>query len=100
MAGIIHRIYQLTDKGPLRALSLILALLVAGCVMWDPTRFSVVPPPYILWWGLALIWSVCTGVIHGSGLRLQKTCWQGIFSPLLAWLILFPAIICYFCATR
>ena len=45
MAGIIHRIYQLTDKGPLRALSLILALLVAGCVMWDRTRFSVVPPP-------------------------------------------------------
>ena len=100
MAGIIHRIYQLTDKGPLRVLSLLLSLLVAGCVLWDPGRFAVVPRTWAAWWGLALIWSVCTGVIHGSGLRLQKPVWQGIFNPLLAWVILFPAVICYFCATH
>ena len=100
MAGIIHRIYQLTDKGPLRVLSLILALLVAGCVLWDPTRFAVDPRTYAVWWGLALIWSVCAGVIHGSGLRLQKTLWQGVFNPLLAWIILIPALVCYFWATH
>ncbi len=37
----IRILYDLMDKGPLRALSLLLALLAAGGVMWDPTRCRV-----------------------------------------------------------
>ncbi len=96
MARGIHRLYQLTDKGPLRGLSLIAALLVAGCVLWNPARFAVVPREYSLWWGIALIWAVCTGVIHGSGFRFRKTLWQGIFNPVPAWIILAAAIVCFF----
>lgn len=93
-------IYRLTDKGPLRVLSLIAALLVAGCVLWDPSRLAIVPRDYSLLWGLALIWSVCTGVIHGCGLRLQKKRWQVLFNPLPAWIILLAAIVCFFSVDR
>lgn len=89
-------IYRLADKGPVRVLSLILALLVAGCVLWDPSRLAIVPSGYAALWVLALIWAVCSGVIHGSGLRLQTRRWQLLFNPLPGLLILLTAVCCFF----
>ncbi len=53
--------YRLMDKGPLRALSLILALWLAGCLLWDPARYATRPEGILLWQGIVLIWAVCTG---------------------------------------
>ena len=39
-SSVIDKLYAVTDKGPIRALSLVLALILAGCVFWDPTRFA------------------------------------------------------------
>ena len=38
--NIIATLYAVMDKRPLRALSLIMALLLAGCIFWDPSRFA------------------------------------------------------------
>jgi hypothetical protein len=35
--------YAVMDKRPLRALSLLMALLLAGCIFWDPSRFAAKP---------------------------------------------------------
>ena len=37
---IIATLYAVMDKRPLRALSLVMALLLAGCIFWDPSRFA------------------------------------------------------------
>ena len=88
----IRMLYDLMDKGPLRALSLLLALLTAGGVMWDPTRFANHAGQLTALQGLVLIWAVCSGVIHGVGFRPQQTRWQALFSPLPAMLVLIIAL--------
>ncbi|WP_337008364.1 cyd operon protein YbgE [Pantoea sp. AS142] len=88
----IRMLYDLMEKGPLRALSLLLALLTAGGVMWDPTRFASHAGQLPALQGMALIWAVCSGVIHGVGFRPQKTRWQALFTPLPAMLVLLIAL--------
>lgn len=87
MRKAIRMLYDLMDRGPLRALSLLLALVTAGAVLWDPTRFSSQAGPLPGLQGLVLIWAVCTGVIHGVGFRPQKSRWQALFTPLPAMLV-------------
>ncbi|MFB4340136.1 cyd operon protein YbgE [Pantoea sp. CS_6] len=84
--------YRLMDKGPLRALSLILALWLGGCLLWDPARYATRPEGILLWQGIVLIWAVCTGVIHGSGFRPRRLRWRAFFAPLPALLVLFWAL--------
>lgn len=88
----IARLYQLMDKGPLRALSLVAALLLAGCMFWDPSRFAANSSELTIWQGLLLMWAVCAGVIHGVGYRPQRLCWRGVFAPLPALLILLSGV--------
>lgn len=88
MATLIARLYAVMDKSPLRALSLVLALLMAGCMFWDPARFAAKTGPMTIWQGLALMWAVCTGVIHGVGFHPRRLRWRAVFSPLPALIIL------------
>lgn len=43
MTNIIAMQYNAMDKRPLRALSFVLAIVLAGCIFWDPSRFAVKP---------------------------------------------------------
>ncbi|CAI0837259.1 cyd operon protein YbgE [Serratia ficaria] len=86
--SLTDRLYAITDKGPVRALSLALALILAGCIFWDPTRFAAKTSSLEIWEGLLLIWAVCTGVIHGFGFRPQRSLWRAFFAPLPAMVIL------------
>ncbi len=79
MSKIIATLYAVMDKRPLRALSFVMALLLAGCMFWDPSRFAAKTSELEIWHGLLLMWAVCAGVIHGVGFRPQKVLWQGIF---------------------
>ena len=83
MSKIIATLYAVMDKRPLRALSFVMALLLAGCELE-------------IWHGLLLMWAVCAGVIHGVGFRPQKVLWQGIFCPLLADIVLIVGLIFFF----
>lgn len=96
MIAFIDSLYRYMDKGPLRALSLIMALLLAGCVFWEPARFAARTSSLSIWQGMALIWAVCSGVIHGIGFRPLRVRWRGIFSPFPAFVILAAGLYYYF----
>ncbi len=96
MKKIIATLYAVMDKSPLRALSLIMALLLAGCMFWDPSRFAAKTSGLSVWHGFVLMWAVCAGVIHGVGFRPKAVLWQGIFSPLLASLVLIIGLVFFF----
>lgn len=93
MTSIIATLYAVMDKRPLRALSFMLALVLAGCIFWDPTRFAAKTSELEIWHGFLLMWAVCTGVIHGVGFRPRAVHWQGIFCPLLADIVLIVGLI-------
>lgn len=80
MANLSDKLYQIMDKGPLRALSLVLALAVAFCVFWDPSRFAAKTSELEIWQGLLIMWAVCAGVIHGVGFRPDRSLWKAVFS--------------------
>lgn len=92
----IAQLYQLMDRAALRVLSLVAALLLAGCIFWDPSRFAANSSKLAIWQGLLLMWAVCTGVIHGVGFRPRRLRWQGFFSPLPAILILLAGLAFFF----
>ena len=87
-SSLTDKLYAMTDKGPVRALSLVLALILAGCIFWDPTRFAAKTSSLEIWEGLLLIWAVCAGVVLGVGFKPQRTLWRAFFAPLPAIVIL------------
>lgn len=96
MSKIIAQLYALMDKGPLRALSLVMALVLAGCMFWDPSRFAAKTSDLTVWHGLLLMWAVCAGVIHGVGFRPRAIHWQALFCPLLADIVLIAGLAFFF----
>ena len=80
LMNIIAKLYAVMDKRPLRALSLVMALLLAGCIFWDPSRFAAKTSELEIWHGFLIMWAVCAGVIHGVGFRPKAVYWQGIFA--------------------
>ncbi|MCC8421909.1 hypothetical protein J8V12_13485 [Photorhabdus thracensis] len=52
---LIDKCYRLMDKGPVRGLILIMALVLASCVFWDPARFAANTSALHLWQGILLI---------------------------------------------
>ncbi len=93
MTKIIAYVYAVMDKGPLRALSLLMALVLAGCIFWDPSRFAAKTSSLEIWHGFLIMWAVCAGVIHGVGFRPKSLRWQGLFCPLLADIVLLCGLI-------
>lgn len=85
---LVDKTYQLLDKGPIRALILILALVTAGAVMWDPSLFAAKTSSFQIWQGLLLIWATCSAMIFGVGFKPQKVIFRAIFHPLPAAIIL------------
>ncbi|WP_075180727.1 cyd operon protein YbgE [Pantoea sp. 1.19] len=96
MRAVIAGLYDMMDKRPLRALSLVLALVMAGCILWDPSRVAAKTSSLSLWQGLLLIWAICTGVIHGVGFHPQRLRWQALFTPLPALLVLLAGLSFWF----
>ena len=73
-----------------------MALLLAGCVFWDPSRFAAKTSELAVWHGFLIMWAVCAGVIHGVGFRPKAVHWQGLFCPLIADLVLLAGLIFFF----
>ncbi|MDR3431714.1 MAG: cyd operon protein YbgE [Rouxiella aceris] len=96
MSVIADKFYAITDKGPLRALSLVLALVMAGCVFWHPAKFASQTSNLAVWQGIVLIWAVCSGIVHGLGFRPASSLWKTLFSPLLAAVILIAGLVYFF----
>jgi len=93
MKHLIAMLYAVMDKSPLRALSLVMALAVAGLIFWDPSRFAAKTSEFEIWQGFVLMWAVCAGIVHGVGFRPVKLRWKTFFSPLLADVILVATLL-------
>ena len=91
--SLTDRLYLLTDKSPFRALSLIMALVLAGCVFWMPIRFTSGTGSDNVWHNLLIVWAVCAGVIHGTGFRPRRWGWRLCFLPLAAMIVLAVALV-------
>jgi cyd operon protein YbgE len=87
-SSLADKLYAITDKGPVRALSLVLAVILAGCIFWDPSRFAARTSSIEIWQGILLIWAVCAGIVHGVGFRPRSAFWRAFFAPLPAIVIL------------
>lgn len=87
-SSLIDKLYAITDKGPIRALSMALALILAGCIFWDPSRFAARTSSLEIWQGILLMWAVCAGMVHGVGFQPQNVFWRAFFTPLPAIVIL------------
>lgn len=83
MSKIIATLYAVMDKRPLRALSFVMALLLAGCMFWDPSRFAAKTSELEIWHGLLLMWAVCAGVIHGVAFVRRRFSGKGFFAHCL-----------------
>ncbi|ARB85779.1 cyd operon protein YbgE [Yersinia intermedia] len=96
MMMLSDKLYDLMDKGPFRALSLVLAFAVAFCVFWDPSRFAAATSSLEVWQEVFIVWAVCTGVIHGVGFRPKRMWLRAFFSPLPAIVILGAGLFYFF----
>lgn len=96
MRNIISMIYDVMDKRLLKALSLIMALLLAACIFFVPAAFAAKTSNLAIWHGVVLIWSVCAGVVYGVGFRPRSLFWQAIFCPPLAVLVMLAGLIFFF----
>ena len=94
--NIIAKLYAVMDKRPLRALSLVMALLLAGCIFWDPSRFAAKTSELEIWHGFLIMWAVCAGVIEGVGFGPKAVEWRGVCCPLIADLVLLAGLIFFF----
>lgn len=83
-------------QAPVKGASFVMAIVLAGCMFWDPSRFAAVTSTLEIWHGLLLMWAVCAGIIHGVGFRPESVHWQGIFCPLLADIVLIVGLIFFF----
>ncbi len=68
--------------------SLILAFISFSFVMWEPQQFAQNIGGFNLFTGPLIIWSTCTGFIHGLGFKPRNWIWRISFFPPLAWLFM------------
>ncbi|HDL4258347.1 TPA: cyd operon protein YbgE, partial [Mannheimia haemolytica] len=84
---MIHKLYNLTAKGLLKALSFILAAVLFATIWVNSTAFALSfggKTPYLamlVFYGMAILW------VHGIGFEIRAAIWKVIFLPLLGYLI-------------
>ncbi|HDR1021142.1 TPA: cyd operon protein YbgE [Pasteurella multocida] len=89
---MINSLYQIFNKGSLRTLSFILAILITLCFFLNINAFSTnlrsAPVGVVLFivWGTGVLW------IHGIGFDIRATIWKGIFSPLWGYIAFLLAL--------
>ncbi|HDL5436396.1 TPA: cyd operon protein YbgE, partial [Mannheimia haemolytica] len=87
---MIHKLYNLTAKGLLKALSFILAAVLFATIWVNSTAFALSfggKTPYLamlVFYGMAILW------VHGIGFEIRAAIWKVIFLPLLGYLIVIP----------
>lgn len=89
---MIHKLYNLTAKGLLKALSFILATALFAIILLNSTAFALTfggKTPYLvmlIFYGMAILW------IHGVGFEIRSTIWKAIFLPIVGYLIVIPSL--------
>ena len=83
---MINSLYQLVNKGSLRTLSFILALMLTAFFFFNINQFSTQLRAVEFYYVFILIWSVGILWIHGFGFEIRATLWRLIFMPWIGYL--------------
>ena len=75
--------YPRWTTAPFQALSFVLAIVLAGCIFWDPIRSAAKTSELEIWHGFLLMWAACA-IIHGVGFSSSCRTLVGIFCHLIA----------------
>lgn len=73
-----------------------MALAMAFCVMWDPSRFAANTSSLAIWQGILLIWAVCAGAVFGLAYRPKHVVAQYLLHPIPAIIILIVGLYYFF----
>lgn len=93
---ILSAFFLLKDT-KMRIVSLILSLLLAGCIFFNSPWFFGHDGKIPFWLAILIIWSVCSGVIFGVGFQPNRQIWKIIFSPYIAIVIMGCTLVYFFC---
>lgn len=96
LAQRVAKLHQPVERALFRALSLLLAFLHAGLVLWEPTQYAAAIGGFNALIGPLLIWAVCSGVIFGIGFTPYSWIWRLLFTPYASLLILGYLTLRYF----
>lgn len=94
---MLDKLFRFTDKSPMRALALILALVSAFSLIWSPEATARSSKLY-LWQAVIFLWAVISALVHGVGFKLSGV-WRWVFCALLSYPIL-CAVLYYFYIAR
>ena len=83
---MINALYQLANKGSLRTLSFILALMLTAVFFLNINQFSTQLRAVEFYYVFILIWSVGILWIHGLGFEIRATLWRMLFMPWIGYL--------------
>lgn len=95
--SMLDKLFRFTDKSPMRALALILALVSAGSLIWSPEA-TVRSSQLYLWQAVIFLWAVMSALVHGVGFKLSGV-WRWVFCAPLSYPIL-GAVLYYFYIAR
>lgn len=90
---MIDKLYNLTNKGLLKALSFILASAMFALILLKAQAFANIfggKVPYLAvlaFYGMAILW------IHGIGFEIRTRLWRTVFLPLIGYIIIIPSIL-------
>lgn len=93
---MIQSLYQYVNKGSLRTLSFILAIVITLAFFFNVDQFSThlrTANPLLI---LFILWGLVTSWIHGIGFEIHRTFWQGVFFPYFGYLAFLVAIITHY----
>lgn len=74
---MLDKLFRFTDKSPMRALALILALVSAFSLIWSPEATARSSQLY-LWQAVIFLWAVISALVHGVGFKLSGV-WRWVF---------------------
>ncbi|OOF55688.1 cyd operon protein YbgE [Rodentibacter genomosp. 2] len=93
---MIQFLYQYVNKGSLRTLSFILAIILTLAFLFNFDLFSTQLRTTNPFWILFILWGVVCAWIHGIGFEINHTFWQIVFFPYFGYFAFLLAIVVHY----
>ncbi|OOF43434.1 cyd operon protein YbgE [Rodentibacter rarus] len=93
---MIQFLYQYVNKGSLRTLSFILAVVLTLALLFNFNLFSTqlrTANPLLV---LFILWGVVCAWIHGMGFEINRTFWKAVFFPYFGYLAFLVSIVLHY----
>lgn len=95
LATKIAEIHRPVERALYRALSILMVVMHAGLLLWEPTQYAQEIGGFNTAIGPLMIWALCSGVIFGVGFTPINWYWRILFSPYVPLVVLSYLTILY-----